>query len=126
MRDEDEIRDEAKIILGFDAVEKNIKQGTGQIKTFNQLGFKGISDKPDGWFLPDDVNAVAIIFEAKSEKEDVNDIRWINELKKNLNIAVQKYIRVVGILYNGKETLVLKSSDTTALSFNFDAIMRHC
>ena len=31
MRDEDEIRDEAKIILGFDAVEKNIKQGTGQI-----------------------------------------------------------------------------------------------
>ena len=126
MRDEDEIRDEAKIILGFDAVENNIKQGTGQIKTFNQLGFKGISDKPDGWFLPDDVNAVAIIFEAKSEKEDVNDIRWINELKKNLNIAVQKYKRVVGILYNGKETLVLKSSDTTALSFNFDAIMRHC
>ncbi|CAM3147179.1 hypothetical protein STFE110948_03935 [Streptobacillus felis] len=38
---EDQIRDEAKIILGFDEVEKNIQQGTGQIITFNQLGFKG-------------------------------------------------------------------------------------
>lgn len=111
MRDEDEVRDEAKLILGFDAVENGILQGTGQIKTFNQLGFKGVSDKPDGWYLPNDKNAVAIIFEAKSEKENVEDVRWINELKKNLNIAIQKYKKVIGILYNGVETLVLRSSD---------------
>lgn len=53
-RTEDEVRDSAKILLGFDKVEANVKQGTGQITTFNQLGFKGIIDKPDGWYFPDD------------------------------------------------------------------------
>lgn len=48
-RTEDEVRDSAKIILGFDDSEKNVKQGTGQITTFNQLGFKGNINKPDGW-----------------------------------------------------------------------------
>ena len=38
---EDEIRDNAKVILGFDEKDPNVKQGTGQITTFNQLGFKG-------------------------------------------------------------------------------------
>ena len=52
-RTEDEVRDSAKIQLGFDKVEDNVKQGTGQITTFNQLGFKGVIDKPDGWYLPD-------------------------------------------------------------------------
>lgn len=40
-RTEDEVRDFAKTVLGFDSAEENIKQGTGQITTFNQLGFKG-------------------------------------------------------------------------------------
>lgn len=53
-RTEDEVRDSAKLILGFDKTEPKVKQGTGQITTFNQLGFKGIIDKPDGWYLPDD------------------------------------------------------------------------
>ena len=61
IRTEDEIRDSAKKILGFDEKEPNIKQGTGQITTFNQLGFKGISDKPDGWYLPSDTQDVARI-----------------------------------------------------------------
>lgn len=51
-RTEDEIRDQAKVILGFDEKEKGVSQGTGQITTFNQLGFKNISDKPDGWYFP--------------------------------------------------------------------------
>ena len=46
-RTEDEVRDSAKTLLGFDKVEANVKQGTGQITTFNQLGFKGVFDKPD-------------------------------------------------------------------------------
>ncbi|MCM1158632.1 MAG: hypothetical protein NC347_12550 [Clostridium sp.] len=40
-RTEDQVRDSAKIILGFDVVEAKTQQGTGQITTFNQLGFKG-------------------------------------------------------------------------------------
>ena len=71
MRTEDQVRDEAKIILGFDDNEDNVKQGTGQITTFNQLGFSGISNKPDGWYLPDDKGAVAIVLETKSEREDL-------------------------------------------------------
>lgn len=65
-RTEDEVRDTAKLILGFDKQEKGIQQGTGQVTTFNQLGFKGIIDKPDGWYLPDDLNTPAIILESKS------------------------------------------------------------
>lgn len=34
---EDEVRDSAKIQLGFDKVETDVKQGTGQITTFNQF-----------------------------------------------------------------------------------------
>ena len=55
-RTEDEVRDEAKIILGFDKKETGIQQGTGQITTFNQLGIRGVSDKPDGWYIPDNKN----------------------------------------------------------------------
>ena len=66
-RTEDEVRDSAKKILGFDDGEENVKQGTGQITTFNQLGFKGNINKPDGWYLPDDKKGVAIILETKSE-----------------------------------------------------------
>ena len=32
-RTEDEVRDSAKILLGFDKTEKDIKQGTGQTTT---------------------------------------------------------------------------------------------
>ena len=38
---EDQVRDGAKITLGFDKTEAKVQQGTGQITTFNQLGFKG-------------------------------------------------------------------------------------
>ena len=34
-RTEDEVRDDARIILEFHKKEKNIKQGAGQITTFN-------------------------------------------------------------------------------------------
>lgn len=54
MRTEDEVRDSAKLVLGFDKTEDGVQQGTGQITTFNQLGFRGCNDKPDGWYLPDE------------------------------------------------------------------------
>ncbi len=108
MLTEDEVRDRAKTILGFDEIDPNVKQGTGQITTFNQLGFKGISDKPDGWYLPNDKQDIAIILETKSEKEDVYSEKHLQELEKNVKIAAQQYKRIVGILYNGVEVRVFK------------------
>lgn len=115
-RTEDQVRDSAKIILGFDVVEAKIQQGTGQITTFNQLGFTGINDKPDGWYLPDDHNMPAIILETKSEAEDISNQKWIDELIKNCNIVATKYKQVVGILYNGIDIRVFKNNieDTEA------------
>lgn len=110
LKTEDEVRASAKIVLGFDAIEKDIKQGTGQITTFNQLGFKGINDKPDGWYLPKDVTSPAIILETKSEKEDISLQKWVNELNKNCNIVQTKYKHVVGILYNGIDIRVFKNN----------------
>lgn len=103
---EDQVRDEAKIILGFDKKEAKIQQGTGQITTFNQLGFKGVADKPDGWYLPDDLNAPTIILETKSEAEDISLQKWENELFKNCTIVLSKYKQVIGVLYNGVEVRV--------------------
>lgn len=107
-RTEDEVRDEAKIILGFDKKEPGIQQGTGQITTFNQLGFKGVSDKPDGWYLPNDLKDVAIVLETKSEKEDLANSKWVEEIYKNVRIVARKYNHAVGILYNGKEVRTFK------------------
>lgn len=108
-RTEDEIRDQAKILLGFDKTEAGIQQGTGQITTFNQLGFKGISDKPDGWYLPDDHSLPAIILEAKAETEDIYLQKWEDELIKNCKIALTQFKQVVGILYNGSDIRVYKN-----------------
>ncbi len=109
-RTEDQVRDSAKLILGFDANEAKIQQGTGQITTFNQLGFKGVNDKPDGWYLPEDHNMPAIILETKSEVEDISLQKWVDELFKNCNIVATKYKQVVGILYNGVDIRVFKNN----------------
>ena len=110
-RTEDQVRDSAKLILGFDRDEKDIQQGTGQITTFNQLGFKGVIDKPDGWYLPNDLNIPAIILETKSEDTDIALKKWVNELKKNCDIALSKYKKVIGILYNGIDTRVFLNNE---------------
>lgn len=109
-RTEDEVRDSAKIQLGFDKAESNVKQGTGQITTFNQLGFKGVIDKPDGWYLPNDYSQPAIILETKSEYEDISSQKWEKELLKNCNIVQEKYNKVCGILYNGTDIRIFKNN----------------
>lgn len=108
-RTEDQVRDSAKNILGFDAIETDIQQGTGQITTFNQLGFKGVYDKPDGWYLPSDYSLPAIILETKSELEDISLQKWVNELNKNCSVIKQKYKNICGILYNGIDIRVFKN-----------------
>ena len=110
IRTEDEVRDSAKILLGFDKIEKDIKQGTGQITTFNQLGFKGNNNKPDGWYLPANKTLPAIILETKSENEDISLQKWVDELNKNCNIVLTQYEHVVGILYNGIDIRVFKDN----------------
>ena len=109
-RTEDQVRDAAKIILGFDKTEKDVEQGTGQITTFNELGFKGVNKKPDGWYLPKNKTLPAIILETKSEKEDITLQKWVDELTRNCDIVLTKYEHVVGILYNGVDIRVFKDN----------------
>ncbi|MBO7720464.1 SAM-dependent DNA methyltransferase [Candidatus Saccharibacteria bacterium] len=103
---EDEVRDTDKIALGFNTQEQHVKQGTGQLTTFNQLGFVGINDKPDGWYIPENKNAVAILLETKNSDEDIESQKCINEVKKNCTVLINSgYSKVVGILHNGEEAL---------------------
>lgn len=107
---EDVVRNEADKVLGFDEIENEVIQGTGQITTFNQLGFKGISDKPDGWYLPKNKAMPAIILETKSMSEDIENTKWVKELKKNVDIVLGKYKTCIGILYNGKDIRIFKNN----------------
>ena len=104
---EDEVRTEAGQILGLCNSEKCVA-GVGQLTTFNKLGFKGIVDKPDGWFFPESRNEPAIILETKSSDKDLSKKEWVRELQKNVDIAKRRYDKVIGILYNGYDTVVYK------------------
>lgn len=108
---EDQVRDKAKLILWFDKVENGIQQGTWQITTFNQLGFKGVNDKPDGWYLPDNINDIAIILETKSGDKNLDKKAFEDELLKNLDIISTKYKKTIWILYNGGDTVVFKDGN---------------
>ena len=105
---EDQVRDDSKLILGFDENEKDVLQGTGQLTTFKNLGFP--SDyKPDGRYLPKDSWKVAIIFESKSSDKNLYDQKREDELLKNIDVIATKYKCIVGILYNGENIRVFKN-----------------
>lgn len=119
LKTEDEVRNEAGAILGFtngkgvNIENADVISGVGQLTTFIELGkrlnitkFSRYSDKPDGWYLPVSANGVAIILEAKSEKEDLSKEKWEKELFKNIDIVSTHYSNVIGLLYNGKEVRV--------------------
>ena len=106
---EDEVRDKARDILGFKNGE-NVRSGVGQLTTFNELGFIGKADKPDGWYLPNNHAEVAIILEVKASKIPLKD-KQIRELLKNVEIVSEQYDKVVGILYNGEDIRVFKNGD---------------
>ena len=105
---EDVVRDNAGKILDFKN-ENNVQSGVGQLTTFNQLGFKGISDKPDGWYLPDNPEDTAIILETKNSDQVLDN--YLYELEKNCSIVLTKYKKVIGILYNGYEVLITKNNE---------------
>lgn len=101
---EDKVRDQAGQILGF-TDSSDAKSGVGQITSFNSLGFSGIKDRPDGWYLPSKPFLPAIILETKSSSTLLKQAH-IDELLKNCKIARTKYKNVVGILYNGDDIMV--------------------
>ena len=106
---EDQVRDRARVILEFDS-SVDAQCGVGQLTTFNQLGFNGVADKPDGWYLPHNHADTALILEVKASKVALGD-KQVIELMKNVDIAETSYEHVVGILYNGEDTRVFKGSE---------------
>ena len=106
---EDAVRDEARTILGL-VDNGDIKAGVGQLTTFNQLGFVGIADKPDGWYLPKNKNDVAAVLETKSTRISLGQPQ-VDELLKNIKIMQTQYQKVIGILYNGEDVRVFKGTE---------------
>lgn len=123
-RTEDEVRDGAKKLLGFDETQNDIMQGTGQLTTFNMLykrakegygfiikSFKGITESCDGWYLPKIKSQPAIILETKNEEEDIYKPKWAAQVLKCVDIALKEYKQVIGILYNGTDIRVFKGHE---------------
>ncbi|RGY47396.1 SAM-dependent DNA methyltransferase [Bifidobacterium pseudocatenulatum] len=107
---EDEVRDKAREILGLNNHGGGGTAGVGQLTTFNQLGFKGKLDKPDGWYLPANKSDTAVVLETKASKIALGATQ-AKELLKNIRIMNAKYEHVVGILYNGESTRVFKNGE---------------
>jgi len=106
---EDEVRDKARGILGFEDRE-GVRAGVGQLTTFNQLGFAGIPDKPDGWYLPDNHADAAIVLETKASHIALGS-KQAEEVLKNVRIVETQYPKVVGILCNGTDVRVFKNHE---------------
>ena len=108
---EDEVRDEARILLNLTNNEDKTKSGVGQLTSFSSLDnyyFKGISKRPDGWYFPNDIQKTAIILETKASNE-LLDEKNENQIKEYIKITQRKYKKVVGILYNSNEAIVYKN-----------------
>lgn len=105
---EDEVRDLAGKILKFENTDK-VQSGVGQLTSFNQLGFNGIKDRPDGWYLPKNIEEPAIILETKNSNQKLEN--FLDEIIKNCDIISTKYKKVIGILYNGIDVIVLKNNE---------------
>lgn len=107
---EDKVHTEADAVLGLSALDgkDGARSGTGQITTFNQLGFQGVQDKPDGWYLPSNRNDVALVLEAKASTIPL-DRPQAEELLKNIRIVNEQYHKTVGLLYNGDDLRVFKN-----------------
>lgn len=107
---EDKVRTEADAVLGMSALDgkDGARSGTGQITTFNQLGFQGVQDKPDGWYLPSNRNDVALVLEAKASTIPLGRPQ-AEELLKNIRIVNEQYHKTVGLLYNGDDLRVFKN-----------------
>lgn len=109
---EDKVRLEADKVLGLSSLDgkDGARSGTGQITTFNQLGFQGVQDKPDGWYLPNNKNDVAVVLETKATRIALGKAQ-VDEVLKNVRIMQAQYEKVIGILYNGDDVRVFKGEE---------------
>lgn len=106
---EDAVRDLARDILGL--VDSDVaRAGVGQLTTFNQLGFAGVADKPDGWYLPNNKAEVALVLETKASRIALGKAQ-VDEVLKNVRIMQTQYEKVVGVLYNGEDVRVFKAEE---------------
>lgn len=106
---EDAVRDLARDILGL--VDSDVaRAGVGQLTTFNQLGFVGVADKPDGWYLPKNKADVALVLETKATRIALGKAQ-VDEVLKNVRIVQTQYEKVVGVLYNGEDVRVFKAEE---------------
>lgn len=106
---EDQVRDIARTRLHLEETE-SAKAGVGQLTSFNQLGFRGIKDRPDGWYLPNETHYPALVLEVKGSNVKLGE-KEREEILKNINIVKSRYKQVVGILYNGYELEVYKNGE---------------
>ena len=91
---EDQVRDQAAKILKFETTD-NVKAGVGQLTSFNQLGFTGVKDRPDGWYLPDNIEDTAIILETKNSNQKLENyisLFKINKIDKQKIYGLTKRI----------------------------------
>lgn len=105
---EDEVRSKADSLLGLSGVDSKVaKSGVGQITTMRQLGFTGedASNKPDGWYLPSDRGAVALVLETKAPGIMPIDSPLLRaQVEKYCATIRSRYDLVVGVVYNGDRT----------------------
>ena len=106
---EDQVRDIARMKLHLEKTE-SARAGVGQLTSFNQLGFRGVKDRPDGWYLPNETHYPALILEVKGSNIKLGD-KERDELLKNVHIVQTRYQHVVGILFNGYELEVYKDGE---------------
>lgn len=105
---EDQVRSKAEVILGLAGVDAKVaKSGVGQITTMKQLGFtgEGASNKPDGWYLPADRGAVALLLETKAQDAMPIDSPALRaQVEKYCATVRTRYDLVVGIVFDGERT----------------------
>ena len=106
---EDEVRDKARLKLHLEETESAVA-GVGQLTSFNQLGFQGVKDRPDGWYLPRETHFPALVLEVKASNVKLSD-KERGELLKNVKIVSSRYQHVIGLLYNGFEVEVYKDGE---------------
>lgn len=111
---EDEVRDLARNILGLKN-SNEVEAGVGQLTTFNQLGFSGVADKPDGWYLPKNKKNVALVLEAKATRITLGNAQ-VDELLKNIHIIETQYDKVIGVLFNGEDVRVFMGEEEVKTS----------
>ena len=109
---EDQVRDIARTKLHLEESE-SAKAGVGQLTSFNQLGFRGVKDRPDGWYLPNETHYPALVLEVKGSNVKLGD-KEREELLKNIRIVESRYNHVIGLLSNGYELEVYKDGELVA------------